>query len=641
MTHVDSTSRYHEVYEAWRRAPEAFWAEAAKAIEWIRPPTKIFDPEAGVYGRWFPDATVNACFNCVDRHVRDGRGDQAAIIYDAPVIAFEKTITYSDLLGEVATLAQVLLDFGVTKGDRVIIYLPMMPRAHVAMLACARIGAIHSVVFGGFAAKELAARIDDAKPKLILTASCGIEPGRVTAYKPLVDAAIDMAEAKPSAVLVWQRPRLEAGMIDGRDHDWEALVDAADDAGRRADCVPMAATDPLYILYTSGTTGAPKGVVRDTGGYLVALAWSMANLYDVAPGEVFWTASDVGWVVGHSYNVYAPLLIGATTICYEGKPVGTPDAGAFWRVCAQWGVVALFTAPTAMRAIKKDDPDGALVKDHDLSKLRAVFLAGERADTATVDWAATRLGLPVIDHWWQTETGWCIAGNPLGLGLLPVKPGSATVPMPGYILDVVDDGGKPVAAGTMGSVVIKLPLPPGCLPTLWEKDARMRDSYLVDFPGAYKTSDAGLLDADGHVFLLGRTDDIINCAGHRLSTGGMEEVLAGHPDVAECAVIGVQDAIKGEVPFGFLVLKAGVAKAPGAVEGEAVALIRERIGPVASFKTAIVVDRLPRTRSGKILRGTMKKIADHETYVMPATIEDPTALETIAAALSTVPHHNR
>jgi propionyl-CoA synthetase len=626
-------SRYHDVYAQAQRDPQAFWADAAKAIDWIEPPRVTFDENAGVYGRWFPDASLNACYNCVDRHVNAGRGDQPAIIYDSPLVDFRKAITYSDLLAEVSTLAAVLVDFGVTKGDRVIIYLPMIPRAHVAMLACARLGAIHSVVFGGFSADELAKRIDDAKPKLILTASCGIEPGRVIAYKPLIDAAIERASAKPGTVLVWQRPRLEATMIEGRDHDWEVLVDAADDAGHRADCVPMAATDPLYILYTSGTTGTPKGVVRDTGGYLVALAWSMTHFYGIAPGEVFWCASDVGWVVGHSYNVYAPLLIGATTICYEGKPIGTPDAGAFWRVCQDWKVVALFTAPTAIRAIKKDDPQGEQFKRYDLSRMRALFLAGERADAATVDWAMERSGLPVIDHWWQTETGWCIVGNPFALGMLPIKPGSATVPMPGYALDIVDESGHPVPAGTMGSFIIRLPLPPGCLPTLWGNDARMRDSYLVDYPGAYKTSDAGFIDADGYVFLLGRTDDIINCAGHRLSTGGMEEVLASMPDVAECAVIGVADAIKGEVPCGFLVLKAGVTKADLSIESDAVALIRDRIGPVAAFKTAIIVDRLPKTRSGKILRGTMKKIADKDAYAMPATIEDPATLDTIADAV--------
>ncbi len=624
-------SRYHDVYAGWKRDPHAFWAEAAKAIEWTRPPKAIFDASAGVYGRWFPDAELNACFNCVDRHVRDGRGDQAAIIYDAPVIDFKKTITYSELLGEVQVLASVLRDFGVTKGDRVIIYLPMIPRAHVAMLACARIGAIHSVVFGGFAAKELATRIDDAKPKVILTASCGIEPSRIVAYKPLIDQAIEMASSKPKAVLIWQR-REEAELIPGRDHDWEALVDAAEADGRTAECVPMAATDPLYILYTSGTTGIPKGVVRDTGGYLVALAWSIGAFYGVAPGEVFWCASDVGWVVGHSYNVYGPLLIGATTICYEGKPVGTPDAGAFWRVCAEHDVVGLFTAPTAFRAIKKEDPDAAFWTQYAPSKMRVLFLAGERADSATVDWAREHMKLPVIDHWWQTETGWCVAGNPFGLGMLPSKPGSTSVPLPGYLLDVLDEGGHQVPRGTMGSVVIKLPLPPGCLPTLWQNDARMQDSYLSVYPGYYNTSDAGYLDEDGYLFLLGRTDDIINCAGHRLSTGGMEEVLASLPDVAECAVIGVADPIKGEVPCGFLVLKAGVAKPAKSIEGEAVAMIREKIGPVAAFKTAVVVERLPKTRSGKILRATMKKIAEGEEYTMPATIEDPAALDTIKYA---------
>ena len=626
-------STYHEVYARWEQDPEAFWGDAARAIDWIEPPRKIFDADAGIYGRWFPDASLNACYNCVDRHVEAGRGAQPAIIYDSPAVNFRKAITYDQLLLEVATLAQVMVDFGVAKGDRVVIYLPMIPRAHVAMLACARIGAIHSVVFGGFASKELAARIDDAKPKLILTASNAVEPGRIIAYQPLIEAAIEMARHKPDAVLVWQRSAVTWQIVPNRDHDWEELVDKAEDEGRRAACVPVAATDPLYILYTSGTTGVPKGVVRDTGGYLVALAWSMRAFYGIEPGEVFWCTSDVGWVVGHSYNVYGPLLIGATSICYEGKPVGTPDAGAFWRVCRDWDVVSLFTAPTAMRAIKKEDPAGAILKTYDMPGLRSIFMAGERADAATVDWASAMSGLPVIDHWWQTETGWCIAGNPLGLGLLPVKPGSATVPMPGYVLEVMDESGKPVAAGTMGSFFIRLPMPPGCLPTLWERNDRMRESYLEEAPGFYKTSDAGFVDEDGHVFLLGRTDDIINCAGHRLSTGGMEEVLASLPDVAECAVIGVADPIKGEVPCGFLVLKTGVTKGAPAVESDAVTLIRDKIGPVASFKTAIVVDRLPKTRSGKILRGTMKKIADGDAYAMPATIEDPATLETIAGAL--------
>ena len=626
------SSRYREVYEAWIADPHGFWADAAKAIDWIKPPRQIFDEAASVYGHWYPDATLNACFNCVDRHVRDGRGEQAAIIYDAPVIPFGKTITYAELLDEVQVLAAVLQDFGVTKGDRVIVYLPMIPRAHVAMLACARIGAIHSVVFGGFSAAELTKRIDDAKPKVILTASCGIEPTRVVAYKPLIDAAIEAATAKPAAVLVWQRSRIEAELIPGRDHDWETIVEAAEAAGKRADCVPVAATDPLYILYTSGTTGVPKGVVRDTGGYLVALAWSIEAMYGVAPGDVFWCASDVGWVVGHSYNVYGPLLIGATTICYEGKPVGTPDAGAFWRVCAEHGAMGLFTAPTAFRVIKKEDPDAKFWAHYAPPKMKVLFLAGERADSATVDWAASHMKLPVIDHWWQTETGWPVAGNPFGLGALPAKAGSVTVPLPGYLIDVLDEAGKPVPRGTMGAVVLKLPLPPGNLPTLWQNDDRMRESYLAEFPGYYNTSDAGYLDEDGYLFLLGRTDDIINVAGHRLSTGGMEEVLASLPDVAECAVIGVADPIKGEVPCGFLVLKAGVDKAAAAVEGEAVALVRKRIGPVAAFRTALVVERLPKTRSGKILRGTMKKIAEREDYTMPATIEDPAALETIKEA---------
>lgn len=624
---------YHEVYARWQADPDGFWREAAQAIDWNVPPRTVFDPSAGVYGRWFPDGRLNACYNCLDRHVAAGRGDQPALIYDAPVIAFGKTITYAELLDEVSTFAAVLTDLGVTKGDRVIIYLPMIPRAHVAMLACARIGAVHSVVFGGFAARELAARIDDAQPKVILTASCGIEPGRAVPYKPLIDAAIDMAQAKPSHVLVWQRPRVTADLIEGRDLDWEELIEAADAAGKRVDCVDMAATDPLYILYTSGTTGTPKGVVRDIGGYLVALAWTMRAFYGIEPGEVFWTASDVGWVVGHSYNVYGPLLVGATTICYEGKPVGTPDAGAFWRVCAEHKAVALFTAPTALRAIRKEDPDGELMRGYDLSRLRALFLAGERADPSTVEWAQARLQRPVIDHWWQTETGWCICGNPHGLGALPVKPGSAGVPMPGYGVDVLDESGQPAPPGTMGAVVLKLPLPPGCLPTLWRNDERMRTSYLVDYPGYYKTSDAGLRDADGYVTLLGRTDDIINCAGHRLSTGGMEEVLATLPDVAECAVIGIADPIKGEVPCGFLVLKAGVTRGAAEIEGDAIGLVRERIGPVAAFKSAVVVDRLPKTRSGKILRGTMKRIAERQDYAMPATIEDPTTLDTIAAAL--------
>jgi len=533
----------------------------------------------------------------------------------------------------VKTLAGVMVDFGIGKGDRVIIYMPMVPEAVVAMLACARIGAIHSVVFGGFAAKELATRIDDAAPKLIFSASCGIEPGRIVAYKPLLDEAIRLAQSRPQACIILQRPEQTCELTAGRDHDWAWLRDAAIKARKSADCVPVAATDPLYILYTSGTTGKPKGVVRDNGGHLVALKWSMSYLYGIKPGEVWWCGSDIGWVVGHSYIVYGPLIHGATSIMYEGKPVGTPDAGAFWRVISQHGAVALFTAPTAFRAIRKEDPDGKFIRQYDLSKFRTLFLAGERADPPTVEWAEAQLKVPVIDHWWQTETGWCIAGNPVGLGLLPVKHGSPTVPMPGYRVAVVDEASKPVPAGTMGSIVIKLPMPPGCLPTLWEQDERCKEAYFSEFPGYYKTSDAGFMDEDGYVFVMGRTDDIINVAGHRLSTGGMEEILASHPDVAECAVLGIKDAIKGEVPCGFLVLKAGVTRKPIEIEKEIVALVREKLGPVAAFKLAITVGRLPKTRSGKILRGTIKKIADHEEWAMPATIEDPKVLDEITEAL--------
>jgi propionyl-CoA synthetase len=626
-------SLYPQVYAAWRRDPLAFWAEAARAIHWITPPRLIFDAEAGVYGRWFPDATCNTCWNAVDRHVANGRADQAAIIYDSPVTGTKAKLTYGELLTEVATLAAIMRDLGVGKGDRVVIYMPMVPQALIGMLACARIGAIHSVVFGGFAAKELATRIDDAKPVLVLTASCGIEPGRIVHYKPLLDRAIELATAKPKACLVLQRAQSRATLVDGRDHDWSACVTAAKAAGRRAACVTLAATDPLYILYTSGTTGVPKGVVRDNGGHMVALHWSMANLYGIAPGEVFWTASDVGWVVGHSYIVYGPLLRGATTLIYEGKPVGTPDAGAFWRVVEEHKAVALFTAPTAFRAIKKEDPAGSFIKKYATGSLRTLFLAGERADPDTVHWAERMLGVPVIDHWWQTETGWGIVGNPVGLGMLPVKAGSPTVPLPGYDIEIVDEAAKPMPTGTMGSIVIKLPLPPGALPTLWQNDDRMRESYLAEFPGYYKTSDAGFKDEDGYVYVMGRTDDIINVAGHRLSTGAVEEVLASHPDVAECAVVGMKDELKGELPCGFIVLKSGVVRAPQEIEQEIVALVRERIGPVAAFKLAVTVQRLPKTRSGKILRGTMKKIADREEWVAPATIDDADVLEEIGAAL--------
>lgn len=625
-------SRYPATYAAWQKDPEAFWAEAAKAIDWIKPPEKIFDASQGVYGRWFAGAECNTCWNAVDRHVAT-RGDQAAIIYDSPVTGAKKKITYRELRDDVAALAAVIKAQGVTKGDRVIIYMPMIPEAVMAMLACARIGAIHSVVFGGFAAKELATRIDDAKPKMILTASCGIEPGRVVQYKPLLDEAIELSSSKPSSVLLLQRPQAQATMIAGRDHDWADALATAKAKGEAADCVAVAATDPLYVLYTSGTTGKPKGVVRDNGGHMVALLWSMKNLYGVDPGEVYWAASDVGWVVGHSYIVYGPLLHGCTTIVYEGKPVGTPDPGAFWRMISEYNIRTLFTAPTAFRAIKKEDPNAEHLKKYDVKCLRALFLAGERADPDTVQWAENILGVPVIDHWWQTETGWAIAGNLLGLGALPVKHGSPTVPMPGYDVQIVDEGGKPVAAGKMGSIVVKLPLPPGCLPTLWQQDDRFKESYLDAFPGYYNTSDAGFVDQDGYLFIMGRTDDIINVAGHRLSTGGMEEVLASHPDVAECAVIGIKDALKGEQPCGFIVLKAGVNRLPTEIEKEIVALVREKIGPVAAFKIAITVNRLPKTRSGKILRGTMKKIADNDAWSMPATIDDPAVLDEIENAL--------
>ena len=630
------TSRYHEVYARWQRDPQAFWGEVAQDIDWIERPKRVFDPDAGVYGRWFVGGVCNTCWNAVDRHVMAGRGDQAAIIYDSPLAGVKRTLTYYNLQVETQVLAAILRNLGVGKGDRVVLYMPMVPEAVIGMLACARIGAVHSVVFGGFAAHELATRIDDAKPKLMLSASCGLEPGRVVNYKPLLDAAIALAKHKPDACLVLQRPQAQASLVSGRDHDWAELRDEAIVFARSVyDCVPVAATDPLYILYTSGTTGRPKGVVRDNGGHMVALKWSMRNFYGVEPGEVYWAASDVGWVVGHSYIVYAPLLHGCTSILYEGKPVGTPDAGAFWRVIAEHGCSVMFTAPTAFRAIKKEDPQGKLFANYDLTKFRTLFLAGERADPDTLIWAENLLKKPVIDHWWQTETGWAIAGNPVGLGQLPVKHGSPTVSMPGYDVRVLDQGCNEVPAGSMGALVVKLPLPPSCLPTLWQADERFRESYLAEFPGYYKTADAGFKDADGYIYVMSRTDDIINVAGHRLSTGGMEEVLSAHKDVAECAVIGIADPLKGEVPCGFIVLKAGVNRPPGEIEAECVALVREKIGPVAAFKLAIAVARLPKTRSGKILRGTMKKIADGEAWTMPATIDDPAILEEIGGALQT------
>ncbi len=626
------TGGYAEVYGRWRKDPEAFWAEAAKGIDWERRWDRVLDSSRAPFYRWFPGAMLNTCHNALDRHVAAGRAEQAALIYDSPVTGTVRAYTYRQLLDAVARFAGALAMLGLGKGDRAIIYMPMVPEAAIAMLACARLGAVHSVVFGGFAANELATRIDDAKPKLILGASCGIEIGKIIAYKPLLDAAIGLAKHKPSHCVILQRPMAPAALSPGRDLDWEACQESA----IPAPCVPVAATDPLYILYTSGTTGQPKGVVRDNGGHAVALHWSMKNIYDTEAGEVYWAASDVGWVVGHSYIVYAPLLAGCTTILYEGKPVGTPDAGAFWRVISQHKVATLFTAPTAFRAIKRDDPDGALIGRYDLSRFKALFLAGERSDPATLEWAEAKLKVPVIDHWWQTETGWPIAANCLGIERLPVKHGSPAKAVPGWDVRVLDGEGKEAQPGQIGNIVCKLPLPPGTLPTLWNAEARYFASYLDRYPGYYVTADAGYVDEDGYIYVMSRTDDIINVAGHRLSTGAMEEVLASHPEVAECAVIGVADALKGQVPLGFLVLKAGAAKPNAVVIGEVVALVRERIGPVAAFKTATVVKRLPKTRSGKILRATMQKIADCQEYKLPATIDDPTILDEIALALRAI-----
>ncbi|WP_422371958.1 propionyl-CoA synthetase [Hoeflea sp.] len=626
------TSNYQAVYDGWRKDPDGFWLDRASAIDWFEAPKTAFDPGSGAYGRWFPDGVTNTCHNCLDRHVAAGRGDQAAIIHDSPITGTKRTLSYSEMLADVEAFAGALSDRGVAKGDRVVIYMPMVPEALVAMLACARLGAVHSVVFGGFAASELASRIEDCQAKLVVSASCGIEPGRIVAYKPLLDAAIEQSSYKPEAVIILQRDQHRCDMIAGRDFDYHALM--LTNAGRKVACTPVQATDPLYILYTSGTTGQPKGVVRDNGGHMAALHWSMHAIYGVKPGEVFWAASDIGWVVGHSYIVYAPLLHGNTSIVFEGKPVGTPDAGTFWRVIAEHGVSVLFTAPTAFRAIRKEDPKGSLIADYDMSAFRALFLAGERADPDTIQWAERLLQVPVIDHWWQTETGWTIAGNPMGLGLLPIKHGSPAVPMPGYDVQVVDDAGHPVPAGTLGNIVVKLPLPPGCLPTLWNADARFSDSYLAEFPGYYKTADAGFIDDDGYLFIMARTDDIINVAGHRLSTGGMEEAVAGHPDVAECAVIGIADPMKGQVPAGFIVINSGVERSDEDVEKEVVKLVRDKIGPVAAFKNVMVVKRLPKTRSGKILRATMQKIADGEGWKMPATIDDPAILDEISEVLA-------
>jgi len=629
-------STQDQVYARWRAEPERFWSEAADAVHWYKRWSTVLDASRAPHFRWFSGGVVNTCYNALDRHVATGRADQPALIYDSPVTQTVACFTYRDLLDRVSRCAGVLLGQGVKRGDRVIIYMPMVPEAAVAMLACARIGAIHSVVFGGFAAHELAARISHAQPTVIVSASCGVEPNRVVSYKPLLDKAIELAAVKPRRCIILQRPEERAPLVPGRDLDWSELMAGA----QPAECVPVAATDPLYILYTSGTTGMPKGVVRDNGGHLVALTWSMKNIYGVEPGEVYWAASDLGWVVGHSYILYGPLFNGNTTILYEGKPVGTPDPGAFWRVISQHGVRVQFTAPTAIRAIKRDDPSGEHVRRYDLSRFRTLFLAGERCDPDTLHWAEQRLGVPVIDHWWQTETGWPMGANCLGLGAIPVKPGSCARAVPGYDVRVLGADGREVPAGQTGSLVVKLPLPPGCLPTLWDNDAGFVQSYLSQYPGYYLTADAGYKDADGYLWVMSRTDDIINVAGHRLSTGAIEEVLASHPDVAECAVVGVADQLKGEIPLGFIVLKAGVQRAPEAVVPDLVEMVRERIGPVACFKTATVVQRLPKTRSGKILRGTMKKIADGIEYRVPPTIDDPVILDEITAALTSLgyPH---
>jgi propionyl-CoA synthetase len=634
---VSATQRTQDqVYASWRNEPERFWAEAAEAVHWYRRWNRVLDASREPYYRWFSGGVVNTCYNALDRHVAAGRADQPALIYDSPVTQTIACFTYRELLDRVSRFAGALVGQGVGRGDRVIIYMPMVPEAAVAMLACARIGAIHSVVFGGFASHELAARISHAEPKLIVSASCGIEPNRVVPYKPLLDKAIDLASAKPSRCIILQRPEERAPMVAGRDLDWAEVMAGAPPA----ECVPVEATDPLYILYTSGTTGMPKGVVRDNGGHLVALTWSMKYIYGVESGDVYWAASDLGWAVGHSYIVYGPLFNGNTTVLYEGKPVGTPDPGAFWRVISQHRVSVFFTAPTAIRAIKRDDPTGEHVRRYDLSAFRTFFLAGERCDPDTLHWAEERLGVPVIDHWWQTETGWPIGANCLGLGMIPVKPGSCARAVPGYDVRVLGPDGREVPAGQTGSIVIKLPLPPGCLPTLWHNDAGFVQSYLSAYPGYYLTADAGYKDPDGYLWVMGRTDDIINVAGHRLSTGAMEEVLASHPDVAECAVVGVADELKGEVPLGFIVLKAGVRRPPETVVRELVEMVRERIGPVASFKIATAVQRLPKTRSGKILRGTIKKIADGMEYRVPPTIDDPVVLDEITSALTALgyPH---
>ncbi|WP_283967604.1 propionate-CoA ligase PrpE [Tritonibacter sp. AK171] len=628
---------YSEVYAQWKSDPEGFWMEAANAISWDKAPTKALSDLGGGLYEWFADTKVNTCYNAVDRHVEAGRGEQTAIIYDSPVTHTKREISFVELRNRVATLAGALRAKGVDKGDRVIIYMPMIPEALEAMLACSRIGAVHSVVFGGFASSELAVRIDDATPKAIIAASCGIEPGRTVHYKPLLDGAIELATHKPDFCVIFQREQEVAELIEGRDVNWHGFQYGVEPA----DCVPVEGNHPSYILYTSGTTGQPKGVIRHTAGQLVALNWSMKNIYNVDPGDVFWAASDVGWVVGHSYICYGPLIHGNTTVVFEGKPVGTPDAGTFWRVISEHKVKSFFTAPTAFRAVKREDPKGEFVGKYDLSCLEQVYLAGERADPDTIVWAQDQLGVPVIDHWWQTETGWSIAANPLGIEELPVKLGSPAVPMPGYDVQILDEGGHPMPPGELGAIAVKLPLPPGTLPNLWNAEDRFKKSYLTTFPGYYETGDAGMMDADGYLYIMARTDDVINVAGHRLSTGAMEEVLASHPDVAECAVIGVADQLKGQMPLGFLCLNAGCNRPHAEITAEVVKLVREKIGPVAAFKLACVVDRLPKTRSGKILRATMVSIADGTDWKMPATIDDPVILDEITAALQTLGYASR
>jgi len=622
-------STYSELYRQSIADPDSFWAKAAEELHWYKKWDQVLDQEVKPVARWFKGAKFNTCYNAVDRHVESGHGGQAAIIYDSPLTGQQRKISYSELQQQVASFAGALIKHGAKKGDRVIIYMPMIPEAAIAMLACARIGAIHSVVFGGFAANELATRIDDAKPDIIVSAYCGIEPGRVVQYKPLIDDAIEQANHKVSTCILKNRPQATAAMIDGRDFDWANELAASEPA----DCVPVAATDPLYILYTSGTTGQPKGVIRDNGGHAVAMHWTMKNIYNVEAGDVYWAASDVGWVVGHSYIVYGPLLKGCTTIMYEGKPVGTPDPGAFWRVISEHSVKVLFTAPTAFRAIKKDDPDGEYIKKYDLSCMDSLFLAGERCDPDTLLWARDKLQKPVIDHWWQTETGWGIAANPLGIESMEIKPGSPTVAMPGYDVQILSEEGDEMPAGEMGDIVIKLPMPPSCLPSLWGNDQRFIDAYLSKYEGYYLTGDAGYKDEDSYLWIMSRTDDVINVAGHRLSTGAMEEVLSGHADIAECAVIGVADQLKGQMPLGLIVLKTGVDREESDIVKEVVQRVRNQIGPVAAFKMAKVVKRLPKTRSGKLLRGTMVSIADGSEWKMPATIDDPATLGEITQAL--------